>query len=68
MGNPAYPAATGIRANWIDFDTVEFNKSQILSDNYASGGVTINGSLVAPAIQDEVSHGLTSLLYHISPP
>ena len=51
FGNPAYPGATGVGANWIDFDTVEFNKSLILTYDYAVGGATINGSLVPPTIK-----------------
>ncbi len=46
MGNPPYPGRTNVGANWIDFDTTEFNKSLILTYDYAVGGATINGTLV----------------------
>lgn len=41
-----YTAVGG--TNWIDVDTVVYNKSLILTYNYAYGGATINASLVAP--------------------
>ena len=50
MGNPAYPGHTGVGANWIDFATVQFNKSLILTYDYARGGATINGTLVKPTL------------------
>ncbi|KAM5537864.1 hypothetical protein V8D89_008340 [Ganoderma adspersum] len=50
FGNPAYPGNTGVGANWIDFDTVEFNKSLILTYDYARAGATINGTLVKPTL------------------
>ncbi|KAI1790390.1 hypothetical protein LXA43DRAFT_512801 [Ganoderma leucocontextum] len=50
LGNPPYPGGTGVGANWIDFDTTEFNKSLILTYDYAVGGATINGMLVPPTI------------------
>ena len=34
--------------NWIDVDTVVYNKSLIFTYNYAYGGATIDSSLVAP--------------------
>ena len=41
-----YTAVGG--TNWIDVDTVVYNKSLILTWNYAYGGATIDASLVAP--------------------
>lgn len=35
--------------NWIDVDTVVYNKSLILTYNYAYGGATIDASLVPPS-------------------
>ena len=52
--------------NWIDVDTVQFNKSLILTFNYAYGGATINASLVAPyeptvlSLGDQVNQFLTT--------
>ncbi|ESK90562.1 carbohydrate esterase family 16 protein [Moniliophthora roreri MCA 2997] len=34
--------------NWIDFDTTKFNKSLILTYNFAYGGATIDANLVKP--------------------
>ena len=34
--------------NWIDLNTVQFNKSLILTYNYAYGGATIDAALVPP--------------------
>ena len=34
--------------NWIDLNTVQFNKSLILTYNYAYGGATIDATLVPP--------------------
>lgn len=41
--------------NWIDVDTVVYNKSLILTYNYAYGGATINATLVAPYEPDVLS-------------
>lgn len=47
-------------------DTVQFNKSLILTFNYAYGGATINASLVAPyestvlSLGDQVNQFLTT--------
>ena len=41
-----YTAVGG--TNWIDVDTTVYNKSLVLTYNYAYGGATINASLVAP--------------------
>jgi phospholipase/lecithinase/hemolysin len=49
LGNPAYPGYTGGGgSNWVDDLTTIYNKSKILTYNYAYGGATINASLVAP--------------------
>ncbi|KLO09714.1 hypothetical protein SCHPADRAFT_907541 [Schizopora paradoxa] len=49
LGNPPYPGYTAVGGtNWIDVDTVMFNKSLILTYNYAYGGATIDSNLVAP--------------------
>ncbi|KAJ7744890.1 hypothetical protein B0H16DRAFT_1663994 [Mycena metata] len=49
LGNPPFPGFTGGGGeNFVGFDTVTFNKSTILTYNYAYGGATINGTLVAP--------------------
>ena len=41
---------TGIGANWIDYDTVEFNKSLILTYDYAAPGATISTAMVKPTL------------------
>lgn len=50
LGNPAYPGATSAwpAPNWIDFLTVEYNKSSFLTYNIAVGGATVNQNLVVP--------------------
>ena len=49
LGNPPYPGYTAVGGtNWIDVDTTVYNKSLVLTYNYAYGGATINASLVAP--------------------
>ncbi|KAI0669432.1 hypothetical protein C8Q78DRAFT_977627 [Trametes maxima] len=49
LGNPPYPGFTAVGGtNWIDVDTVVYNKSLVLTYNYAYGGATINASLVQP--------------------
>ncbi|OBZ69541.1 hypothetical protein A0H81_10141 [Grifola frondosa] len=49
LGNPPYPGYTAVGGtNWIDVDTVVYNKSLVLTYNYAYGGATINASLVQP--------------------
>ncbi|KAM5537865.1 hypothetical protein V8D89_008341 [Ganoderma adspersum] len=50
FGNPAYPGNTGVGANWIDFDTTVYNRTLILTYDFARAGATINGSLVAPTL------------------
>ncbi|KAJ7023841.1 fungal cellulose binding domain-containing protein [Mycena alexandri] len=62
LGNPAFPGVTGGGGeNYVGFDTVTYNKSLILTYDYAAGGATINGTLVAPitiALSDEVDEFL----------
>ncbi|KAJ8515181.1 hypothetical protein ONZ45_g7377 [Pleurotus djamor] len=49
LGNPAYPGNTATGgANWIDLQTTTFNKSLVLTYNYAYGGATIDAKLVPP--------------------
>ncbi|KAJ6468118.1 hypothetical protein C8R47DRAFT_1151899 [Mycena vitilis] len=58
LGNPAFPGETGGGGeNFVGFDTVTYNKSLILTYDYAVGGATIDPTLVAPitlALPDEV--------------
>ncbi|KAE8453661.1 hypothetical protein EG329_009172 [Mollisiaceae sp. DMI_Dod_QoI] len=49
LGNPTYPGYTASNgANWVDFLTVKYNASNLLTYNLAYGGATINSALVAP--------------------
>ncbi|KAI5855385.1 hypothetical protein BZA05DRAFT_370271 [Tricharina praecox] len=49
LGNPVYPGWTSANGpNWIDYLTVEFNKTETLTYNMAYGGATIDAALVAP--------------------
>jgi phospholipase/lecithinase/hemolysin len=50
LGNPPYPGYTacGSVPNWVDFNTIVYNKTTILTYNFAYGGATINATLVAP--------------------
>ncbi|KAI0800239.1 hypothetical protein C8Q74DRAFT_1235266 [Fomes fomentarius] len=49
LGNPTYPGYTAVGGvNWVDVETVKYNKSLVLTYNYAYGGATINASLVQP--------------------
>ncbi|KAF4592808.1 hypothetical protein EYR38_008510 [Pleurotus pulmonarius] len=56
IGNPPFPGwtATG-GANWVGFGTTTFNKSKILTYNYAYGGATIDANLVAPYMPTVIS-------------
>ncbi|KAJ7167920.1 hypothetical protein C8R46DRAFT_258627 [Mycena filopes] len=62
LGNPAFPGETGGGGeNFVGFDTVMYNRSLILTYDYAAGGATINATLVAPmtlALPDEVDQFL----------
>lgn len=49
MGNPTYPGYTSANGpNWVDYLTVKYNESLLLTYNLAYGGATIDSSLVAP--------------------
>jgi len=49
LGNPTYPGYTAANGpNWVDFLTVKYNESLLLTYNLAYGGATINSALVAP--------------------
>ncbi|KAI0684841.1 hypothetical protein BC835DRAFT_590621 [Cytidiella melzeri] len=67
LGNPPYPGYTAVGGvNWIDLSTVQFNRSVILTYNYAYGGATIDASLVTPyeptvlSLTDQVNEFLSS--------
>ncbi|TCD69386.1 hypothetical protein EIP91_007733 [Steccherinum ochraceum] len=66
LGNPPYPGYTAVGGtNWIDVDTIVYNKSLILTWNYAYGGATIDAKLVTPyeptvlSLTDQVNQFLT---------
>jgi len=49
LGNPPYPGWTASNGpNWVDYLTVKYNESLVLTYNLAYGGATINSALVAP--------------------
>ncbi|KAJ7219766.1 hypothetical protein C8J57DRAFT_1537063 [Mycena rebaudengoi] len=49
LGNPPFPGFTGGGGeNYVGFDTVTFNKTTMLTYNYAYGGATIDAALVTP--------------------
>lgn len=49
LGNPTYPGYTSSNGpNWIDFLTVTYNASKILTYNLAYGGATVDSDLVTP--------------------
>ncbi|KAG9244150.1 hypothetical protein BJ878DRAFT_84410 [Calycina marina] len=49
LGNPTYPGWTSSNGpNWIDFLTVKYNESSVLTYNLAYGGATLDSALVAP--------------------
>ncbi|KAJ6577545.1 hypothetical protein B0H19DRAFT_1020038 [Mycena capillaripes] len=62
LGNPAFPGDTGGGGeNFVGFDTVTYNKSTILTYDFAVGGATIDPNLVAPitlALPDQVNQFL----------
>jgi hypothetical protein len=41
--------------NWIDYLTVDFNKTETLTFNFAYGGATIDAALVAPYTPEVLS-------------
>lgn len=48
-GNPMYPGYTSSDGpNWIDYLTVQYNASLLLTYNLAYGGATVDSNLVAP--------------------
>lgn len=49
MGNPTYPGYTSSNGpNWVGFLTTTYNASTVLTYTLASGGATVDASLVAP--------------------
>jgi hypothetical protein len=56
IGNPPYPgwSATG-GADWIGYNTVEFNNSLIFTYNFAYGGAVIDRDLVTPYTPEVVT-------------
>ncbi|KAF7360066.1 Carbohydrate esterase family 16 [Mycena venus] len=62
LGNPAFPGETGGGGeNFVGFDTTQYNKSLILTYDYAVGGAVIDPTLVPPitlALPDEVDEFL----------
>ncbi|KAK7013839.1 carbohydrate esterase family 16 protein [Favolaschia claudopus] len=56
LGNPPFPGFTGGGGeNFVGFDTVTFNKTTILTYNYAYGGATIDANLVVPYLPTVLS-------------
>lgn len=56
LGNPSFPGATGGGGeNFVGFDTITYNKSTILTYNYAYGGATIDANLVVPYLPTVLS-------------
>ncbi|KAJ7339034.1 hypothetical protein DFH08DRAFT_249397 [Mycena albidolilacea] len=56
LGNPPFPGFTGGGGeNFVGYDTVAFNKSIILTYNYAYGGATIDANLVIPYLPTVLS-------------
>lgn len=53
LGNPAYPSYTlSGGPNYIDFLTVKYNHSLVLSYNFAMSGATISDTIVAAVSPD----------------
>ncbi|TLD25882.1 carbohydrate esterase family 16 protein [Venturia nashicola] len=49
LGNPPYPGWTSSNGpNWVDYLTVEYNSSNLLTYNFADGGATIDAKLAKP--------------------
>jgi phospholipase/lecithinase/hemolysin len=49
FGNPPYPGWTSSNGpNWLDFLSTTYNRSTVLTYNLASGGATVDSTLVAP--------------------
>lgn len=64
LGNPAWPGLTSAfpAANWIDFLTVEYNQSSLLTYNLAIGGATVDSDLVVP-LMPEFTGSLKDQIY-----
>jgi len=67
LGNPPYPGSTNVGGpNWVDAVTTVYNKSLILTYNFAYGGATIDANLVTPylptvkSLTDQVDQFLTT--------
>ncbi|KAJ7899211.1 fungal cellulose binding domain-containing protein [Mycena olivaceomarginata] len=62
LGNPAFPGETGGGGeNFVGFDTTAYNRSLILTYDYAVGGAVIDPTLVPPitlSLPDEVDEFL----------
>lgn len=63
LGNPPYPGHNSANGpNWIDYLTVKYNKTNLLTYNLAVGGATIDSALVTPiypnvpSIADQIQH------------
>lgn len=56
LGNPNYPGYTSSNGpNWVDFLTVKYNESQVLTCNLAYGGATFESALAAPNLPTVLS-------------
>ena len=56
LGNPTYPGLTAANGpNWVDYLTVKYNTSLLLTYNLACGGATIDSALVAPFLPIVIS-------------
>ncbi|KAL1895425.1 hypothetical protein Sste5346_005231 [Sporothrix stenoceras] len=54
LGNPAYPGWTSSNGpNWVDYLTVDYNASRLLTYNLAFGGATVDSDIIKP-YQDSV--------------
>jgi len=56
LGNPTYPGYTAVDGpNWVDYLTVQYNESTLLTYNLAYGGATVDSALVAPYLPTVLS-------------
>lgn len=56
LGNPTYPGYTSSNGpNWVDYLTVQFNKTLLETLNLAYGGATVDSALVAPYLPTVLS-------------
>nr|POE46994.1 acetylesterase [Quercus suber] len=61
FGNPAYPGVTSSNGpNWLDFLTLNYNRSYIETINLSFGGATLDYFLIAPHV-----HFVRSVKYQI---